>query len=49
VRGALPRTHRGDADKESSMTGTSVDEDKMAAEQRLLAEQLIPNGLVGVA
>ena len=31
------------------MTGSSVDEDRMAAEQRLLAEQLISNELVGVA
>jgi len=31
------------------MTVSSVDKDRMAAEQRLLAEQLIPNGLVGVA
>jgi hypothetical protein len=30
------------------MTGSSVEEDRMVAE-RLLAEQLIPNGLVRVA
>ena len=34
------RAWRGDAGEESAMTGTSVDEDRIAAE-RLLAEQLM--------
>ena len=45
----VARAWRGDAGEGSSMTVSSVDKDRMAAEQRLLAEQLIPNGLVGVA